>query len=181
MSKAVKPCSSCPAAAAAEKAATPKGNKIKFVLEDTLPTGSDSTIKVKNFKKFLDYDVKTLNITGELQTYTHKNGFTHIKMVVTYQDKTTSKVNYLELDFLEDTKKEVSKNTVGEHGLKCSSGYCPGVFGCYPCTTGVVTTYTGGQPVGLKSSKVVLQLGAPAALNLSGGGVGVATIYLMQL
>ena len=60
MSKVSKPCSSCPAAA--EKVVTPKDNKIIFVLEDFSPTSSDSVVKVKKFKKFLDYDLKTLNI-----------------------------------------------------------------------------------------------------------------------
>jgi len=176
MSKATKPCLSCPAAAA-EKASTPKGNKIKFVLEDTLPTSSDTVIKVKNFKKFLDYDLKTLNITGELQTYTHRNGFTHIKMAVTYQDKTTNKVNYLELDFLDNTKKEENKNTVGEHGLKCPQGECAGLLSCYTnCPSiGVVTVATYTQGAGLKSSKVSLA-GRPAELSFDANGVGVLTI-----
>ena len=173
MSKAVKPhCSSCPAAAAAaaaaEKATTPKGNKIKFVLEDTLPTGSDSLIKVKNFKKFLDYDLKTLNITGELQTYTHRNGFTHTKMIVTYQDKKTNKVNYLELDFLSNTNKEVNKNTVGVDGRQGSNcggtcEICPDKC-CNACDNwgGVLTTTTEAMSLGLKSSKgFVVAQGAP--------------------
>ena len=62
---------------------------IECVLEDVLPVSSDSLVKVKNFKKFLDYDLTTLNIVGKLETYTHKNGFTHTKMTVTYQDKKT--------------------------------------------------------------------------------------------
>jgi len=160
MSKAVKPhCSSCPAAAAAEKSTAPKGNKIKFVLEDTLPVSSDSTIKVKTFKKFLDYDLKTLNITGELQTTTHKNGFTHTKMIVTYQDKKTNKVNYLELDFLDNTNKEVNKNTVGVHGRQSSNcggncDICPDNC-CNACNSwgGVLSTTTEAMSLGLKSNK----------------------------
>ena len=50
----------------AKKANSKDALLIKCVLEDVLPTSSDSTIKVKKFKKFLDYDLKTLNITGEL-------------------------------------------------------------------------------------------------------------------
>jgi len=169
MSKVVKTCSSCPAAAA-EKASTPKGNKIKFVLEDTLPTGSDSLIKVKNFKKFLDYDLKTLNITGELQTFTHKNGFTHIKMAVTYQDKTTNKVNYLELDFLDDTNKEENRTIICTCNV-CVSGVSQRCFG------GVVTVATSGQSLGTNSSKgLAVTLGASAALKLSGDGLGVVNI-----
>jgi hypothetical protein len=178
MSKAVKPCSSCPAAsaAAAEKASTPMGNKIKFVLEDTLPTGSDSLIKVKNFKKFLGYDVKTLNITGELQTFTHKNGFTHIKMVVTYQDKSTNKVNYLELDFLDNTKKEENKNTVGVDGGNrgCNPTYCyvnNNDF-CDCENGGVVTTATDTV---VKSSKDLgTGTGTPATLKIYPDAIGTA-------
>ena len=164
-------------AAAAEKAATPKGNKIRFVLEDTLPVSSDSTIKVKTFKKFLDYDLKTLNITGELQTYTHRNGFTHTKMVVTYQDKKTNKVNYLELDFLDNTNKEVNKNTVGGHrcctgeGCFTSGGCCCNLSqGCIcppGSSSGVLTTATEVMSLGLKSSNY-LMIGAFAALKLAG-------------
>jgi len=109
MSKAAAPCSSCPSSKS-----EPSGKKkivytpnIECVLEDVLPLNSDSTIKVKKFKKFLDYDLKTLNITGELQTYTHKNGFTHTKMVVTYQDKKTKKVDYLEIAVLDNTNKKL--------------------------------------------------------------------------
>jgi hypothetical protein len=169
MSKVVKTCSSCPAAAAAEKATAPKANKIKFVLENTLPTSSDSTIKVKNFKKFLDYDVKTLNITGELQTYIHKNGFTHIKMAVTYQDKTTNKVNYLELDFLDNTKNEENRRFAF---CACDSGCNDG-----NCFGGVVSGATSGQSLGTNSSKgLALTLGSSAALKLSGGVSGTVTI-----
>ena len=184
MSKAVKHCSSCPAAAAAaaaaaEKAATPKGNKIRFVLEDTLPVSSDSTIKVKTFKKFLDYDLKTLNITGELQTTTHKNDFTHTKMIVTYQDKTTNKVNYLELDFLDNTNKEENKNTVGVDGSNRGCGTnCVSLEtgGCLCVIYGVVSTTT--EPVGpssLKSSSV-FAAGADTRLSLGTDGAGAVSL-----
>ena len=99
---------------------------IDCVLEDVLPTSSDSTIKVKKFKKFLDYDLKTLNITGELETYTHKNGFTHTKLVVTYQDKKTNKVNYLEIDVLDNTntnKKVENTKNCNYSSCSCASGY----------------------------------------------------------
>jgi len=135
MSKAAAPCSSCPSSKS-----EPSGKKkivyttnIECVLEDVLPLNSDSTIKVKKFKKFLDYDLKTLNITGELQTYTHKNGFTHTKMVVTYQDKKTNKVNYLEIDVLDNTNKKV-ENTK-ECGERCPNGACA-------CPPGTVTINT---------------------------------------
>ena len=193
MSKAVKPhCSSCPAAAA-EKATTPKGNKIRFVLEDTLPVSSDATIKVKTFKKFLDYDLKTLNITGELQTTIHKNGFTHTKMIVTYQDKKTNKVNYLELDFLSNTNKEVNKYTVGDP--RCGFGCYSDGSECRCCdqgcswnsftnqcecgsSGGVVTTATEVADTRSKSSKLFnATQGAPAALKLLGNGaLGVVKI-----
>jgi hypothetical protein len=124
MSKFAKPCSSCPAAPApaapapaaaprAENASPKKGSKIEFLLEDVLGQGSDGVIKVKQFKKFLGLDVRKLNIIGELQISIHKNGFKHVKMLVNYQDKTTNKVNYLELVFLVNKNKEENKNTVG--------------------------------------------------------------------
>jgi hypothetical protein len=169
MSKAPKPCSSCPAAAAAaEKASTPKGNKIKFVLEDTLPTSSDSVIKVKNFKKFLDYDLKTLNITGELQTYIHRNGLTHIKMAVTYQDKTTNKVNYLELDFLDNTNKEENRRFAF---CACDSGCNNG-----NCFGGVVSAAPPDAEL-LKLGRFVAA-GANAGLSFSSPTAGAVTIVL---
>ena len=66
MSKAAVPCSSCPGPKSAiiSKKDDNYPPTIEYVLEDVLPVNSDSTIKVKNFKKFLDYDLKTLNITG---------------------------------------------------------------------------------------------------------------------
>jgi len=165
----------------AKKANSKDALIIKCVLEDVLPTSSDAVIKVKKFKKFLDYDLKTLNITGELQTTIHKNEFTHMKMIVTYQDKKTNKVNYLELDFLSNTNKEVNKNTVGDprcgygcyydDGCKC----CPVNYSydsltgqCVPNNSGVVTTATevAGQS-SLKSSNY-LMIGAFAALKLAG-------------
>jgi len=167
MSKAPKPCSSCPAAA--EKVATPNANKISFVLEDTLPTSSDSVIKVKNFRKFLDYDLKTLNITGELQTYIHKNGLTHIKMAVTYQDKTTNKVNYLELDFLDNTNKEENKNTVGVDGDGVGCGYRGKQ--CFCPVQGVLTTTTDTQ-----STAALRSQNLKAVLKFSSATAGVATI-----
>jgi hypothetical protein len=166
MSKVVKTCSSCPAAAAAEKATAPKGNKIKFELEDTLPTSSDSVIKVKNFKKFLGSDVKTLNITGELQTFTHKNGFTHTKMAVNYQDKTTNKVNYLELDFLDDTKKEVNRRFAF---CACDSGCNNG-----NCFGGVVSAAPPYAKL-LKLGRFVAA-GADAGLSFSTPTVGTVKI-----
>jgi len=105
----------------AKKANSKDALIIKCVLEDVLPTSSDAVIKVKKFKKFLDYDLKTLNITGELETYTHKNGFTHTKVAVTYQDKKTNKVNYLEIDVLDNTNKKV-ENT--KNCDACNSGGC---------------------------------------------------------
>ena len=141
MSKAAAPCSSCPgpvSSATPEKANSKETLLIDCVLEDVLPVNSDSTIKVKKFKKFLDYDLKTLNITGELQTYIHKNGFTHTKMTVTYQDKTTNKVNYLEIDVLSNTNKKV-KNT-----KDCTSS-C-GFDDCCCCTS-VVSINTADEVV----------------------------------
>jgi hypothetical protein len=97
MSKVAKPCSSCPAAPApaapaaaapsAENASPKKVSKIEFLLEDVLGQGSDGVIKVKKFTQFLDYDVQRLNMTGELLTYTHRNGALHMKMQITFQDK----------------------------------------------------------------------------------------------
>ena len=122
----------------AKKANSKDALIIKCVLEDVLPTSSDAVIKVKTFKKFLDYDLKTLNITGELETYTHKNGFTHTKVVVTYQDKKTNKVNYLEIDVLDNTntnkKVENTKNCDA-----CNSGGCDeyAAQNCTPYGTGV--------------------------------------------
>jgi hypothetical protein len=125
------------AAPAPEKANSKETLLIDCVLEDVLPVNSDSTIKVKKFKKFLNYDLETLNITGELQTYTHKNDFTHTKMVVTYQDKTTNKVNYLEIDILSNTNKKV-KNT-----KDCS--YSCGFDDCCCCTSVVSTNTDAGD------------------------------------
>jgi hypothetical protein len=114
MSKAAEP-------VPAKKANSKDALLIKCVLEDVLPTSSDAVIKVKTFKKFLDYDLKTLNITGELETYTHKNGFTHTKVAVTYQDKKTNKVNYLEIDVLDNT----NTNKKVENGNRsCNPGTC---------------------------------------------------------
>jgi hypothetical protein len=49
------------AAASAPEKANPKYTlQIVCVLEDVLPVSSDSTIKVKKFKKFLDYDLKNI-------------------------------------------------------------------------------------------------------------------------
>ena len=145
MSKAAAPCSSCPSSKS-----EPSGKKkivytpnIDCVLEDVLPVSSDSLIKVKNFKKFLDYDLKTLNITGELQTYTHKNGFTHTKMVVTYQDKKTNKVNYLEIDVLDNINKKLG-NTQNK---TCSDPYDsdgPCTSPCY-CSGTTCVNSSGGQ------------------------------------
>jgi hypothetical protein len=81
--------------------------------------------------------VKTLNITGELETYTHKNGFTHTKVAVTYQDKTTNKVNYLEIDVLDNTNNKVENTKNCTSGCTCPPGYivkadyCPTVI-CTP-------------------------------------------------
>jgi len=138
------------AASAPEKSTSEQTIKVKVecVLEDVLPVNSDSTIKVKKFKKFLDYDLKTLNITGELQTYIHKNGFTHTKMTVTYQDKTTNKVNYLEIDILDNTNKKV------ENTKECNDNPCRKQFKCCDCScdgtgtvsTNTVTNYLGATP-----------------------------------
>jgi len=184
MSKVAKPCSSCPAAPAraapahapsAENASPKKGNKIKFLLEDVLGQGSDGVIKVKKFTQFLDYDVQRLNMTGELLTYTHRNGFTHIKMSVTYKDKTTNKVNYLELDFINDTKKEErSKNTP-----YCQLG-CWNDGSCFPgCqVAGVMSTATDPGVISLvKSSKVKAY--APVILRVNANGAG--TIKILNL
>jgi hypothetical protein len=147
MSKAASPCSSCPSSKS-----EPSGKKkivyttnIECVLEDVLPLNSDSTIKVKKFKKFLDYDLKTLNITGELQTYTHKNGFTHTKIVVTYQDKKTNKVNYLEIDVLYNTNKKVENTnkkveSANKQAIQCGSGYCGDDYPLETCKCGLYDT-----------------------------------------
>jgi hypothetical protein len=128
----------------------------------------------------LDYDLKTLNITGELQKYSHKNVLKHIKMVVTYQDKTTSKVNYLELDFLNstflnNTKNEENKNTVGVDGSSKCSGVCAAWSFCINCSTstGVVNTATEvAGPSSLKSSKYLAQ-GASSILKFSSATNGI--------
>jgi len=139
MSKATAPCSSCPSSKStptAEKSSSVYTPTIECVLEDVLPIDSDATIKVKNFKNFLGYDLKTLNITGELQTTIHKNGFTHTKMIVTYQDKKSKKVSYLEIDILDNTNKKVEntnkkvENTSKEGGC---TGTCPSNCSSYQC------------------------------------------------
>lgn len=151
MSKASAPCSSCPrdtTTITAEKASSKDTLLIDCVLEDVVPVNSDSTIKVKKFKKFLDYDLKTLNITGELQTYNHKNGFTHTKMVVTYQDKKTNKVNYLEIDILSNTNKKV------ENTKDCSDS-C-GFDDCCCCSSVVsANTDTGTLPATPRAARAL--------------------------
>jgi hypothetical protein len=176
----------------AKKATSKDALLIKCVLEDVLPTSSDAVIKVKTFKKFLDYDLKTLNITGELETYTHKNGFTHTKVAVTYQDKNTNKVNYLEIDVLDNTntnKKVENKESCpgscddwiatyceGAGGFsKCDNGSlyccCQGVDTCYPpnvdpnSSNGTVTTNTG---TGFASGSSAAKIGK-AAFPLTAG------------
>lgn len=161
MSKTTVPCSSCPAAAA-EKVVTPKDNKIIFVLEDFSPTNSDTIVKVKKFKKFLDYDLKTLHITGHLQKYVHINGLIHIRMVVNYQDKTTSKFNHLSLEFLTKINEE-NKNTVGVDGSsKCNFPSNCWLYTFIDCTclatsTGAVTIATDTNRPARKSSELLTQ------------------------
>jgi len=131
--------------------------KIECILEDILPVNSDAVIKVKTFKKFLGYDLKTLNITGELQTNIHKNGFTHTKMVVTYQDKKTNKVNYLEIDILDNTNKKV------ENTKECGDNPCYYQFACCDCScdgVGTVSTNTdNGTLVTTSRAKTAFRVG----------------------
>jgi len=100
MSKAAAP-------APAEKASSVYTPIIECVLEDVVPVNTDSVVKVKHFKRFLNYDLKTLNITGKLYTSSHSNGLRETKMNVTYQDKKTNKVNYLEIDVIDNIIKKV--------------------------------------------------------------------------
>jgi len=151
MSKATAPCSSCPSSKStptAEKSSSVYTPTIECVLEDVLPIDSDATIKVKNFKNFLGYDLKTLNITGELQTTIHKNGFTHTKMIVTYQDKKSKKVSYLEIDILDNTNKKVENKKLlpgcGNGPSSCANyinNTCNNNFGENKCDpqTGITT------------------------------------------
>ena len=178
------------APSAPEKSTSEYELQIKYVLEDVLPVNSDSTIKVKTFKKFLDYDLKTLNITGELQTNTHKNGFTHTKMVVTYQDKKTNKVNYLEIDVLDNTSKKVEnakkkvllgcdqnctncnteQSCCGSCPINCT-GFCDNVQGCFYCLdsdSGVITVTTEGGTAAQKNTKLIFYEGQPVAVTVKG-------------
>ena len=104
-------------------------------------------------------------------------------MVVTYQDKKTNKVNYLELDFLDNKNKEENKNTVGVDGSNrgCDftcfvfCGFCIGQCNC-SVSTGVVSTAT--EPVGpssLKTSKYLAQ-GASSILKFSSATNGTVVI-----
>ena len=195
MSKAAAaPCSSCPSSKAqpSEKANPKYTPQIVCVLEDVLPVNTDSVVKVKKFKKFLNYDLKTLNITGKLETYNHKNGFTHTKMRVTYQDKKTKKVNHLEIDVIDNTIKKVeniikkAENTNNKQGtptccggscppcncttcvfLQCQGGVascsCPG--GCNPVTNAVVSTST---ETGLLAKTSNLRLGTQLTVKSAG-------------
>ena len=173
MSKTTVPCSSCPAAAA-EKVVTPKDNKIIFVLEDFSPTSSDSVVKVKQFKKFLDYDLKTLNITGHLQKYVHINGLTHVKMLFTYQDKTTNKVDCLELDFINNKKTEENKNTVG--GRQNPNNCTPECFFMFAfciiqCgSSGVVNSTTEESEMSLKTTTKIKK-GTSVKMKITPDGV----------
>lgn len=140
MSKAAAPCSSCP---------RPKNTKsskrtkvLDFVLENVLSTRSDDVIKVKKLPKFFNYDLNTLNIIGELQTYVHKNNLAHIKMSVVYQDKKTKDVNNIEFKFFH-IEKTRSKTEPG-----CCNCTYTGEYGCceYPscctCDQGVLSSDT---------------------------------------
>lgn len=177
----------------AKKASSKTTPLIECVLENVLPVSSDAVIKVKKFKKFLDYDLKTLNITGELQTTIHKNEFTHIKMIVTYQDKKTNKVNYLEIDVLDDRNKKV-ENTKCTSGCSCPPGYslyCPELNGCCNCSNylcinntgdyasvegccdngvvyGTVTTNTAASGAAAKTGKTIILAGTPVAARIIG-------------
>lgn len=177
MSKVSKPCSSCPAAApAAENARSQKDNKIIFVLEDVSGQGSSDVIKVKKFRKFLDYDLKTLNITGELQISIHKNSLKHVKMLVTYQDKTTNKVNHLELVFLVNKNKEENKNTVGvkEWNPNDCTFWCfmIGGFCVAPCGAfGAVTNTTTEEPEMSLKTTTKIKKGTSVKMKISSDGV----------
>jgi hypothetical protein len=193
MSKVAKHCSSCPAAPAhvapapvapaahapapsAENASPKKGSKIEFVLEDVLGQVSDGVIKVKQFKKFLGLDVQRLNMTGELLTYTHRNGPLHMKMQITFQDKKEKdKVNYIELDFISHKKNKENKNTVGVDGSsKCLCIMYEGQ--CLCGANGVVTTTTYPKERSYKSNEMlqegrsVLQEGRSAEITFYSGG-----------
>ena len=140
MSKAAAaPCSSCPSSKSepSKKASSLYTSTIDCVLEDVLPVNTDSVVKVKKFKKFLDHDLKTLNITGKLETNIHKNGLTQTKMLVTYKDKKTNKVNHLEINAIDNTIKKVENTNkkVENTDNKFASG-CPPARNSYPagCT-----------------------------------------------
>lgn len=177
MSKTTVPCSSCPAAAA-EKVVTPKDNKIIFVLEDFSPTNSDTIVKVKQFKKFLDYDLKTLHITGHLQKYVHINGLIHIRMVVNYQDKTTSKFNHLSLEFLTKINEE-NKNTVGVDGSRDCSWQCFVTSMCFndcPAPGGAVTIAIDTNEPSQKSSELLTQ-GVQAIMKFFSAKKCIVTLF----
>jgi len=62
MSKAAEP-------VPAKKANSKDALLIKCVLEDVLPTSSDAVIKVKTFKKFLDYDLHLFSLKTPIIIY----------------------------------------------------------------------------------------------------------------
>lgn len=154
MSKAAAPCSSCPSSKTqpSSKASSLYTSTIDCVLEDVLPVNTDSVVKVKKFKKFLDHDLKTLNITGKLETNIHKNGLTQTKMIVTYKDKKTNKVNHLEINAIDNTNKKVESTIKkAENTSKQSrvSG-CPPAKNSYPagCTvTSCTASSIPGYPI----------------------------------
>jgi hypothetical protein len=146
MSKAAAPCSSCPSSKSEPSGKNNFGYTptIECVLEDVVPVNTDSVVKVKHFKRFLNYDLKTLNINGKLHTYSHSNGLRETKMIVSYQDKKTNKVNYLEIDVIDNIIKKVESTIKKAENTSKQSRDDSGCPGPPPDPGCILTSCTAG-------------------------------------
>jgi hypothetical protein len=131
MSKASASCSSCPNASSdtvAQTKAVKANNKIILELEDELSSNSDTNIKIKKVKKFLEYDLKQYQVVGHVDSYINskndKNGSHHSLSFFIQEKKNPKKVSKLVIDFL------INENSAN----KCDTP------GCKKAVPGVVSS-----------------------------------------
>ena len=76
---------------------------IHFELKDILPKNTDATVKIKKVYEFLGADIKTLDIIGDIKSYTYSK-ITHYELTFIIKNKKTNIVEKLVIDLTKKKK-----------------------------------------------------------------------------